>query len=465
MRRLIPLTLIALCALPSAADAAGRLTIKGAGFGHGVGMSQYGAMGQAQLGRNYRQILGHYYSGTALGRLNEDPTVRVLLQSGRSTVAFTGAGQAGSRRLDPGRRYTASTGGAGVIVRGPNGKRVGSFTAPLRIIGPNRAPVTVVGGDHAGTYRGALELRGAQFGGLNVINAVLLEDYVRGVVPVESPSSWPAEALKAQAVAARTYAITTSKGGTGWDQYPDTRSQVYGGVGVEQRTTDAAVRGTSREVVTYRGRPVTTYFFSTSGGRTENAEFGFSGGIQQPWLKSVNDPWDRVSPRHRWGPFRFSPTQARGKLGGLVKGSFKGIKVVQRGVSPRVVRAQVVGSRGRTSVDGATLRARFGLYDSWAFFTFVTTKARASQRPRIDDARPGAAWAATFGSRGVVSGTVQPGKRGAEVQIQRRSSTGRWVTETRVKLAKGGRFRAPVARTGLYRAHAAQFTGPTVRVS
>jgi stage II sporulation protein D len=87
----------------------------------------------------------------------------------------------------------------------------------------------------AGAYRGAFELRPAQFGGLNAINAVDLESYVRGVVSAESPSRWPAEALKTQAVAARTYAITTNKPGAGFDHYPDTRSQVYRGVAAETR--------------------------------------------------------------------------------------------------------------------------------------------------------------------------------------------------------------------------------------
>ena len=126
---------------------------------------------------------------------------------------------------------------------------------------------------------------------------------MQGVVPLESPSSWPIEALKAQAVAARTYALTTSKSGAGFDHYPDTRSQVYGGVGAEQPTTNAATRdrGPARHLP---GRPVVTYFFSTSGGRTENVENELSAATPQPWLKSVEDPYDDVSPRHRWGPIR-----------------------------------------------------------------------------------------------------------------------------------------------------------------
>ena len=129
---------------------------------------------------------------------------------------------------------------------------------------------------------------------------------MRGVVGDESPPSWPLEALKAQAVAARTYALTTMKPTAGFDVYPDTRSQVYGGVAAEEASTDAAVAQTSGEVVTYNGQPVVTYFFSTSGGRTENVENTPLGNEPRPWLKSVDDPYDTMSPRHRWGPIKLS---------------------------------------------------------------------------------------------------------------------------------------------------------------
>ena len=159
------------------------------------------------------------------------------------------------------------------------GKRIGTYTAPLQIDGGADGIVLkgrALNGRTSGAYRGILELRPGAFG-INAINAVAARRLRPGVVPVESPASWPLEALKAQAVAARTYAITSTKGGIGFEQYPDTRSQVYGGIGVEQPTTNQAVAETARQVVTYQGRPVTTYFFSTSGGRTENNENSFGG--------------------------------------------------------------------------------------------------------------------------------------------------------------------------------------------
>jgi stage II sporulation protein D len=462
MRRLLPATaLIALLAAPTA-DAATSLVIKGAGYGHGVGMSQYGAMGFAEHGKGYREILAHYYSRTAIGKLDRTPTVRVLVQSNRSAVTFNGGARAGGRKLDPGSTYTATAyGSSQVVLRSAAGRKLGTYGAPLRVTGAGARPVIVTG---AGAYRGAFELRPAQFGGLNVINAVSLEDYVRGVVALESPSSWPAEALKAQAVAARTYAITTSKAGAGWEHYPDTRSQMYGGIRAETLSTDRAVAATANEVVTYDGKPVTTYFFSTSGGRTENVEFGFPGGDPKPWLKSVDDPYDDVSPKHRWRK-SLTTGQAAAKLGGLLKGSFREIRVTKRGLSPRIVTAEVVGSGGKTEVSGPTLRARFGLDDSWAFFT--VTGATAASRPRAAEGEPGTSATPARAARrggGVVSGFFRPARRGSTVVVQRRTSAGLWRVEIRTHAGRGGRYRATVGRPGLYRALLGDIAGPNVRV-
>ena len=458
MRFLIVL-LAALLLAPSSSIAAERLVIKGGGFGHGVGMSQYGAMGQAKLGRSYREILRHYYAETDIQKLSSVPTVRVLLQS-RPKVSFTGAVQAGDRRLQPGKTYNVVVSGAGVALRSSSGKKLKTFPAPLRVVGPRGAPFRLVGGAMSGSYRGALEIRPARLGGLNAVNALDLESYVRGVVSRESPASWPAEALKAQAIAARTYAITTNKPGDGFDHYPDTRSQVYAGVAAETPTTDAAIAATRSEVVTHRGRPVTTYFFSTSGGRTENFEFGFVGGLPKPWLKSVEDPYDNVSPRHRWD-FRFTTGQAKAKLGSLVKGSLKEIKVVQRGVSPRVVKAEVVGSEGTTAVDGPTLRREFGLYDTWAYFTIVGAEAKADESSETG-AEP-AGRAASVLRSGTVSGRIRPARRGTEVLVQRRTSD-RWLTEVRTHVGKRGRYNARVSRGGVYRVLINGIASPSTRL-
>jgi stage II sporulation protein D len=473
--------LTAVAAVPAEAGAATRLSIRGAGYGHGVGMSQYGAYGFAQRGRGYREILRHYYRGTSLAVLSDRPEVRVLLQGGRSTVRISGVVRAAGRLLDPAKTYGARAGGRGVVLLSPAGRRLLTSAAPMRLEAPAAGSLLLRGvsepGVRDGRYRGALELRPAS-GDLNVINAVGIENYVRGVVSAESPPTWPAEALKAQAVAARTYAITTSKAGAGFDQYADTRSQVYRGVSAERPTTDAAVSATRHQVVTHGGRPVVTYFFSTSGGHTEHVENSFLGSTPQPWLKGVDDPYDDASPRHRWGPLRFTSAQVQRRLGRLVRGTFRRIRVVERGASPRVVRAQVVGSRGTTTVTGPQLRRAFGLNDTWAYFRTISSSTRRGGT-RSDEPLPGdpsTGGTTTDGLRALavlaaaahartphVSGTIAPARAGSRVRLQRLSA-GRWVTVARGRVLAGGRYELAAREPGEYRVVYGEDAGPGVRV-
>src|SRR5207342_2994290 len=113
----------------------------------------------------------------------------------------------------------------------------------------------------------------------------------KGVVPNEMPADWPADALRAQAVVARSYGLATGASGP-FDQYDDTRSQVYGGLGSGTAATNHAVDATAGHVVKYHGKIATTFFFSTSGGRTENIENVFIGSDPKPYLKSVRDPFE-----------------------------------------------------------------------------------------------------------------------------------------------------------------------------
>jgi stage II sporulation protein D len=347
------------------------LVISGAGYGHGVGMSQWGAYGYAKHGLDYTAILAHYYSGTSIGSAPTGADVRVLLQADRRSISFIGGNTIGRHHLTTTTLYRATPAGSGrIALRGTSRKPL-VLAAPVTIA--TTAPLTLRGtainGLRNGSYRGALVLRIAPSGKLDAIDSVALEEYIRGVVGVEADPTWPQAALQAQAVAARTYAITTSRNASrGFDQYADTRSQQYGGVGAETATTDAAVSSTHDQVVLYAGKPAVTYFFDSSGGMTENVENVFLGSTPEPWLRAVADPYDDAAPHHSWGPLRFTLADAERRLAGLVKGTLQGIEVTRRGASPRVVAADVVGSGGRTAVTGPALQARFGLYDTWAFF-------------------------------------------------------------------------------------------------
>ena len=235
------------------------------------------------------------------------------------------------------------------MARVGNGAR---FTGrdPLRLLGPALNGVT------SGLYRGAMELR-TDGGGVTAINVLDLDSYVRGVVAGEMPSSWPLEALKSQAVAARTYALATRK--TDGAVRPVPRHPL---ADVPRR--DRGERAQRRGGARHRGpdrhlqrHAAVTYYFSTSGGHTEDIEFSFVGALSKPWLVGVTDPYDDLSPYHRW-TVRDSDAAIDRALG--APGKFKKVKVLERGVSPRVVKARVIGTKGSRMLSGPTIRTRLG---------------------------------------------------------------------------------------------------------
>ena len=196
------------------------------------------------------------------------------------------------------------------------------------------------------------------------------------------------DALRAQAVVARSYALTTGVGGNGFDHYDDTRSQVYGGVGAETARTNQAVADTSGEVVLYKGKVARDLLLLHLRRHTENNEFSFLGGTPTALPARRPRPLRRAgSPYHRWKR-KFSNGQMQAELGGLVRGKLKRIVVTQRGVSPRIVKAKLVGTGGTAKVTGPGLAARS---------SGCPTPGRRSRRSRTPTHRRGRAAA---GSRG-----------------------------------------------------------------
>lgn len=462
---LIACMLTLLLAAP-AARAAGTFFIRGGGYGHGIGLSQYGAGGLAAHGKDFRSILTHYYSGTAIGHVDPRQIVRVLLKGG--AAAFSGATTAGAQKLHPELTYTIKALADGSLkLLDPNGKAVGRFPAPLTVSGPG--PLNLAG---LGAYRGALEFRPDGAGGVQTVDAVGIDDYVRGVIAAEMPAAWPAQALAAQAVAARTYAITTSVSGNGYTLYPDTRSQMYGGVAAETASTDAAVAATSGDVVTYAGQPVATPFFASSGGYTENVENVWSGATPEPWLRGVRDPYDDFAgdPYHRWA-YNLSPANAARRLGALVKGRLLGIRVTRHGASPRILTAQVVGTKGVSTVSGATLQRIFGLPTTLVRFVMVNTAPglpAPGARDRTRRLSSGEYWktvlaGALSGPRGL-HGFVLAGGRHATVTVQEQLMGG-WVTVTRARVRASGAYAVRLSRAGRFRVVYLGLDGPAIDVS
>jgi stage II sporulation protein D len=283
----------------------------------------------------------------------------VLLGSGQGSVGFRGAKRACGESLNAKKKYAFVASGGGVSLRKPGGGTIAGCG------NKGTAAASKIRIEGHGRYRGGL-VAVADGGSLLVINKLPLEGYVKGVVPGEVPPSWPAQSLRTMAVAARSFGVATERPGP-FDHYADTRSQVYGGRSAETKSTNKAVEATSGEVVKYNGKTALTYYFSTSGGRTENVEYGFPGGSPVPYLKSVKDPYDDASPVHKWTE-TYSDSEMESKLGSLFSGKLKRIEILETGKSPRIVRARVVGSGGSQTVTGDTLRARLGLRSTWARF-------------------------------------------------------------------------------------------------
>ena len=464
MRRfLLPILLASLAVAPAAAEAAVRHVIRGAGFGHGIGMSQYGAYGYALEGTSYSEILAHYYKGTRLSAAPSRP-VRVLLQPVDPYIRVRGATSVDGETLRAGSTYVARRSGSDIVVASASGRRVARLSAPVRFTGPGalRLLGPSLNGISDGLYRGAIEVL-PDARGVTAVNVLDLDTYVRGVVAGEMPSSWPLEALKAQAVAARTYAIATRKTTGAFDQYPDTRSQVYRGVLGESVRTDAAVAQTAGRILTYGGAPAVTYYFSTSGGHTENIEYSFIGALSKPWLVGVPDPYDNRSPYHRWRVNVSTATLTRA-LG--ARGTFRRLEVLERGASPRVVRARVVGSAGTTTITGPTIRSRLGLRDHWLTIVSVSSSARrsssvgAASRPAPAAGLVGDLWPTP---RRTLAGTFWPAPRTRKLSVERRTD-GHWRHVAFTRTDRRGRYRAELGRTGVYRVRAGSVTGPRVRL-
>ena len=217
-------------------------------------------------------------------------------------------------------------------------------------------------------YRGRLQLR-RQGGQLQVVNHVPVETYLPSVVGSEMPASWPDAALKAQAVAARTYALKARKPASAFDLKATVASQVYKGVEAETASTWGAVQQTRGLVLTFNNALIDAVFHSSSGGATESS--GDLWTRQMPYLISVPD-FDHASPVHQWSKPLDGPLLRRAfpELNQVLA-----IEVLSRTATGRVREARVVGAGGQqVLLSGAQLRSRLGLRSTWVRFELAPTK-------------------------------------------------------------------------------------------
>lgn len=201
-------------------------------------------------------------------------------------------------------------------------------------------------------YRGGLRIE-ARGGGLRVINLIDLEAYLRGVVPSEMQASWPLEALKAQAVAARSYTLAALDPTEPYDICASDACQVYRGVAVEHPRADRAVAETEGIVIAWNGAPAAAYYHADSGGVVASSAEVWGRAV--PYLPSRTDV--AADSPHRGWTVRLSPSALGAALAaeGLGVGTPTGLTVLERTASGRVARAELSGDGGRAVLEGPAL--------------------------------------------------------------------------------------------------------------
>lgn len=357
---------------------AALITISGHGYGHGHGMSQYGAEGAARQGLTYRQIAEFYYPGTQWGtaggrvrvQLSVDSTPQDLVVRARPGLSLRDS-RAPGRVLLPENGATAwrvvtDAAGAGQVSYltdrwNPYATLVGTgeFFAGGR-------PITLVtpAGDRA--YRGRLRTAITSTGARATVNELRLEKYLRGVVPLELPATWSADAVRAQAVAARTYAAyERAHPRSSAYQICDTSAcQVYGGVAAEHPSATRAIRETRTQILTSSGEPAFTQFGSSNGGWTAAGSM--------PYLPAREDPYDgwAGNPVHAWSVVL---ADTRLEQAWPAVGDLQRVEITARDGNGswggRVGSITLTGSAGQVTVSGDSFRSVLGLRSTWLTFS------------------------------------------------------------------------------------------------
>ncbi|MGI6574607.1 MAG: SpoIID/LytB domain-containing protein [bacterium] len=313
--------------------------------------------------QSYRQkILGFFLlgfiflSGIASANQNEH-MVRVGLIQGQQQVRVAAEEGFTVEELATGKTLGQSNPHAEWVFKAlGEGLEAGSFlfTRPVKLTTHNK--YIMVNGN---PYRGQIEVHPIA-GTLTVINVLPAEAYLYGVVPREMPTNFPLEALKAQAVAARTYAFANMNKhhADGFDLCATIHCQVYGGVAAEHPHTTVAVDATQNEVMRYQGHLINAYYHASSGGHTENCEFVWNSSV--PYLQGVPD-FDSNSPYANW-VVKYSPEELDAALyrGGIQVGRIEDIELLNRGVSGRVSELRLRGSRGEQVITGNQFRDILG---------------------------------------------------------------------------------------------------------
>ncbi len=345
------------------------LTITGNGYGHGHGLSQYGAQGAAGKGLGHRAILSFYYPALTFGSIGGDVQVLITADTTSDVMVEARPGLT-VKSLDTKKTYRLSKKSArwwrikpaqgsrrSVVAVKANGgwKTVRTVRGEAQFKAGGR-PLTLrtPSGDTA--YRGVLRSAApsATSGKRDTVNVLPLESYLKGVVPREVPAQWHPAAVRAQAVAARTYAAFERRSPAARHyQICDTAEcQVYGGYSAEEPESNQAVEATRKLGLLFRGEPAFTQFSASNGGYQSAGSVSYLGARKDPYDKAYRGWTDQVTAAEieaalpAIGTFRSASVASRDG-----KGAFGG----------RVGTVRVVGSSASTTISGDAFRSWFGL--------------------------------------------------------------------------------------------------------
>lgn len=306
-------------------------------------------------------------SVTAAQPAKQATDLRVGLASGRASLTITPAGGKATVQTGSSKTITLAANTAAAIRWQDGAFLVGreKLRSEVLVIRPAaKAGELSLDGRR---YRGALELR-HKSGGLTAVNIVPVDGYLRSVVPEEMPVDWPAEAIKAQSVAARSFALA-SRGrhaSEGYDLCTTTHCQLYTGTTAEKSASNAAIKATRGEVLTYGGKPIEALFHTDSGGMTENSEDVW--GSHVPYLRAAKDtpaktmPWTKAISRADLERKLAAKGHDIGKVRSLVLSPLAiGRSAKDRTASGRVKTMTVKGTKGTATLSGTTWRSLLGL--------------------------------------------------------------------------------------------------------
>lgn len=493
----------------------GTVTFAGSGFGHGVGMSQYGARGMALAGSTATQILQHYYTGTTVTAYPDKVDVRVNVVHRAASVRLRGlpvATGGGALQVRPAGGAVLAVAADDVVTVGTSGRllsiavhragggvdTVTAASAQVRWSGGRGMPgpasvlsvasTTASGGDPLNgkvrRYRwGTLALTALPSGAGARIDAVavvdLHDEYLRGIG--EMPSSWPVEALKTQVVAARNYALREVQSGTsascgGCHLWDDTRSQVYAGWSKESEGSFGvrwvvAMKGTQTSATTglavlYGGHPITTYYSSSTGGRSRSAARVW--GTSAPYLVSVSDPWS-VDPAVNRSFAAWHRTASVSRVMAVFGvPDLVSVRVATKDESGAALTVTARSSDGTTrTLSGSTVRRRFGLPAEWITGISLpgttappTTPSPTTTSPAPTTPAPTGTGTAASGRTGPPSSLVPAGTPLVHYRAGTRVWRGRTYRTTCTRTAQYGYRCTAYVRATVYRRDAAGRWGP-----